>query len=320
MRGAWHLFLVLAACSPSPPGRGTPAETAVIVGVQSEPLSGAVDTLHVVTTLGGATSTDEMLRLGELPHEVRLVPPGGDASALIGVGIEGFLASAGNVPLLSRTVEASFVPGRTMLLRVLLQGRCLIGLPGGPPGAPSCVAPQTCIAGGCLDDHVGAQGLEAYVPAWVANTPDTCKPANAGPPVVQVGTGQTDYLPLAGQTIQAELGPQGGHHVWIAVRQDNLKQSGSTTTITSTQPSTGLAGPRTAFAFTFDPDEGGFCKLAGLRYQLDVDGTDYHQFLGQPLDVVVTIADPTGTTGTGVARVNIAPTILCPSGASDAGC
>jgi hypothetical protein len=134
---------------------------------------------------------------------------------------------------------------------------------------------------------------------------------------VQVGTGQTDYLPLtAGQSVQAELGPQGGHHIWIATRQENLKQAGSTTTITSVQPSTGLVGPRTAYIFTFQPDEGGFCKLAGLRYQLDQDGTDYHLFLGQPLDVTVTIADSTGATGTGVAHINIAPTILCPSGTS----
>jgi hypothetical protein len=98
------------------------------------------------------------------------------------------------------------------------------------------------------------------------------------------------------------------------VRQQNLKQSGSTTTITSVQPGTGLVGPRTSFAFTFDPDEGGFCKLAGLRYQLDVDGIDYHQFLGKPLDITVVIADQTGATGTGVAHVNIDPQILCPSG------
>jgi hypothetical protein len=89
---------------------------------------------------------------------------------------------------------------------------------------------------------------------------------------------------------------------------------GSTTTITSVQPTTGLKGPETAFVFTFNPDQGGFCKLSGLRYQLDIDGTDYHMFLGQPLDVTVAITDASGATGTGTAHVNIAPTILCPTG------
>jgi hypothetical protein len=295
-----------------------PGETVVVVGVESEPLSGAIDRIQIVTTLGATTNANQMLSVvapAALPSEVRLKAPGGDTSAPIGVQVYGFLSAAGPSPLLMRTAETSFVQGETRLLRVLLEGRCLLGLPGGPPGAPSCTAPQTCIAGRCQDDHVDPPTLEPYSSDWATNTPDICKPLNGGPPVVFVGTGQSDYLPLTdGQTIQAEQGPQGGHHVWVALRQKNVKQSGSTTTITSVQPSTGLVGPRTAFAFTFDQGEGGFCKLAGLRYQLDVDGTDYHQFLGQPLDITVTLADSARTTGTGVAHVTIAPTILCPSG------
>jgi hypothetical protein len=315
-RAARRLSLLLgmaAACSSPAPEK--PAETAVVVGLESESLIGAIDTVRVVTTLGGATNTDATFPIGALPLEVRVVPPEGRMSAPIGVHIEGYLGAAGAAPLLVRTAEATFVPGHTMLLRILLQGQCLLALPGGPPGAPACSAPQTCIAGVCQDDHVSA--LEAHSSDWAVNTPDICKPANAGAPVVQVGTGQSDYLPLSnGDTVQAEQGPQGGHHVWVAVRQQNLKQAGSTTTITSVQPSTGLAGPRTAVVFTFDPDQGGFCKLAGLRYQLDADGTDYHQFLGAPLDITVVITDAAGARGTGVAHVNVAPTILCASGLS----
>jgi hypothetical protein len=208
-----------------------------------------------------------------------------------------------------------FVPQQTELLRILIQGECLMGLPGGPPGAPPCNAPQTCIGGRCADDSVGAQGLETYSPDWPNQAPDACKPPGAGPPVIQVGQGQTDYLPFTdGQTVQLEQGPQGGHHIWIAVRQENLQQAGSTTVITSVQPSTGTQGPMMTFAFTYDPDQGGFCKLAGLRYQLDVNGQDYHQFLGQPLDVTVTVTDPAGAMGTGTAHINIASTIDCPPG------
>lgn len=312
--------LASGGCS-SRPGAPSP-ETAVVVGLQSEPLAGAVGTLHVVTTVGGAPVGDETLAPGALPHEVKLTAPAGDATAPIAVQVEGYEAAgwtprSGAPAVLVRTAETGFVPGRTMLLRVLLQGECLLGLPGGPPGAPACSAPQTCIGGRCQDDHVAPQALEPYAPDWATHAPDVCRPANAGPPVVQVGSGQTDYLPLTdGQTVQMEQGPQGGHHIWIAVRQENLEQSGSTTTITSVQPTTGLEGPETAFVFRFEPDEGGFCKLAGLRYQLDIDGTDYHQFLGQPLDVTVTVADASGAKGTATAHVQIAPTILCPSGVS----
>jgi hypothetical protein len=294
----------------------------VVIGVQEGPeLSGALGTLHVVTTLGGKTYKDETIAPSDLPHEVRVVPPGSDPSGTIDVRVDGYAQAnwtPGNaaVPILERTAEAQFVPDKTMLLRLVLQGACLLAPPGSPlPGAPTCTAPQTCLAGACQDDTVTAQALEPYSGSWAGSAPDVCKPANAGAPVVQVGTGQTDYLPLtAGQMVQAEQGPQGGHHIWIATRQENLKQAGSTTTITSVQPTTGMAGPTTSFVFTFDPDEGGFCKLAGLRYQLDQDGADYHLFLGQPLDVTVVIKDPSGAIGTGVAHINIEPTILCPSG------
>lgn len=292
----------------------------MIVGVQSDPLNGAIDTVHVVTTLRGVSSTDGTFPMSALPLTVTLNPPVADPSAPIGVRVEGYLSSISTTsPLLVRTAESAFVPGQTQLLRILLEGQCLLGLPGGPAGAPVCAAPETCISGACQSDR---QGLEPYSSGWADSTPDICKPSDAGPPVVQVGTGQSDYLPVVdGQTVQAELGPQGGHHIWIAVRQSNLKQSSSVTTITSVQPTTGLAGPKTSFVFTFNQDEGGFCKLAGLRYQLDVDPTiDYRQFLGAPLDVTVTIVDVTHAQGSGVAHLNIAPTILCPSGATDGGC
>jgi hypothetical protein len=292
----------------------------VVVGVQSEPLSGAIGTLHIVTTLGGAPNSDETLAPSALPHEIKVLPAGGDVTAGVGVEVDGYESAtwtpqSTDAPVLVRTAETTFVPDQTVLLRVMLQGDCLLGLPGGPPGAPACAAPMTCIGGACATDTVAPQGLEPYTPGWADDAPDVCKPANAGPPVVQVGTGQTDYLPLTdGETVQAEQGPQGGHHIWIAVRQQNLKQAGSTTTITSVQPGTNLAGPQMAFVFTFQSDQGSFCKLYGLRYQLDLDGTDYHLFLGQPLDVTVVIADSTGASGTGVAHINIAPTLLCPSG------
>ena len=55
-----------------------------------------------------------------------------------------------------------------------------------------------------------------------------------------------------------------------------------------------------------------FCKLYGIRYQLDNEGIDYKQFLGKPLDVTVTVTDPGGATATSTTRVQIAPTLLNP--------
>jgi hypothetical protein len=306
-------WLTAPACASDPPADG------VVVGIQSEgSLAGTIGTLDVVTTVGSSPATDEIFAPSALPHEVRLSPPSGNPSAPLAVRVEGYQSSgwtprSKEAPILVRTAETHFVQGHQTLLRIVLQGQCVLVGPGGLPLRASCAAPQTCIDGSCQADTVSAQDLEPYTTDWASNAPDVCKPANPGPPVLQVGIGQTDYLPVtAGQTVQMEQGPQGGHHVWIAVRQRNLKQSGSTTTITSVVPTTGLAGPRTSYVLTFDPDEGNFCKLYGLRYQLDVDGTDYHLFLGKPLDVTVTVEDPSGATATGIAHLNIDPQLLCP--------
>ena len=315
------LAVVIAACSSSsaPPA----ATTSLTVGVESEQLGGEVGAAHLTTTVDGNAATDETLQVlnnpGAFPHAIRLTPPSSNPSARVDVEIEGYVNPAympGNPndkAILTRLASTSFVPGMDMLLRINLQQQCLLPLPGGPPGAPICTAPQTCISGLCRDDSVATSSLEPYSDNWPTDAPDVCKPAGAGPPVVYVGTGQSDYLPLTdGQMLQAELGPQGGHHIWIAARMHNLKQSGSTTTITAVIPSTGFQAPPTGYIFTFNPDEGGFCKLYGLRFQLDAGGVDYHPFLGNPLDVTVTIKDSSGTVGTGLAHITVAPTILCP--------
>jgi hypothetical protein len=92
----------------------------------------------------------------------------------------------------------------------------------------------------------------------------------------------------------------------------NMKQVASTTKIAAVQPETGVVIPASTFAFTFDPDEGGYCKLYGLRYQLDNGGIDYTQFLGKPLDVSVKVVDALGQIATSTGHVQIAPTLLNP--------
>jgi hypothetical protein len=114
------------------------------------------------------------------------------------------------------------------------------------------------------------------------------------------------------QVVQAEAGPQGGHHIWIATRMKNMKQAGSLTKIAGLQPATGTPIPPTILAFTYAPDEGGYCKLSGIRYQLDNEGIDYKQFLGKPLDITVTLTDPAGTKATATTHIQVAPTLLNP--------
>jgi hypothetical protein len=90
----------------------------------------------------------------------------------------------------------------------------------------------------------------------------------------------------------------------------NLRQSGTVTKIHGVQPETNVAIPDTTLSYGYAPDEGGFCKLTGIRYQLDNEGIDYKQFLGKPLDLTVTLTDPSGATITQTAHVQIAQNLL----------
>ncbi len=307
------------SCKPKP-------TTSIVVGVQSDPMGGVVSALHIKITSSGNVVDDETVKP---PHGSRVGFPqpwektisgaeGGDVS----VQVDAIGDPNAKDPLFTRLASTHFVAGKSALLRVPLETRCIVypttprspdsKIPG-PLSGPKCTAPGTCIAGVCQSSAVPVGALETYSADWPTNAPDRCKPKNGGPPILQVGTGQTYYLPLQpNQTLQAEAGPQGGHHIWIATRMKNMKQAGSLTRIYGVQPDTGAKIPPTTLAFTYSPDEGDFCKLYGIRYQLDNEGVDYKPFLGKPLDVVVTVTDSSGATATQTAHVNIAPTLLNP--------
>lgn len=286
--------------------------------MQAEALGPDAKSAHVVATIGGQTVADKVIPAAQgspitfNPTEVRVDAPAAQPNARLDVKVD-VLAGEGTAPLrapvlLTRLASTAFVPNQVKLLRLRLEQRCVSAAvaPGSVAFGPTCNAPQTCIAGRCADSTVAPQDLETFGPNWPTDIPDICRPPGAGAPEIIVGQGQTDYMPLAdGEPQKLELGPQGGHHLWIAVRMKNLHQSGSRTTITGVQPDTNVAALPTAFVFTFDRDEGGYCKLFGLRYQLDNGGIDYKQFLGKPFDVTVEVEDSTGLKAKATKRVNL---------------
>jgi hypothetical protein len=318
---ALPVVLAVAAC------RRPVDPTALVVGIQSDPMGGVVSALRVVVRVAGAVVVDELVKP---PHGSRVgfpqpweksLPGAGKGASRIEVEVDAIGDPAAPAPLLKRLSSTQFFPGRVALLRVPLESRCIVYPPTprgaskvpGPLSGPTCTPPGTCISGICQSSYVPPAALEPYAKNWPSNAPDRCKPRGGGPPDLQVGTGQSYYLPLTErQLLQAEAGPQGGHHIWIATRMKNMKQAGTTTKIVGVQPGTGATIPPTTLAFTYAPDEGGYCKLFGIRYQLDNEGIDYKQFLGKPLDVTVTAIDPSGSTATGTAHVQIAPTLLNP--------
>lgn len=302
--------------------------TELVVGVQSDPMGGVVSALHVVIRVAGSVVDDETIKPPRgskvgfpQPWEKTVTAPAsGDAQVEVEIEAMGD-PTPGAAPLFRRLASTHFVPDRTELLRIPLESRCIVYPPTprgdskvpGPLSGPACTPPATCIMGICQSREVPAARLEPYVKNWPTTAPDRCKPASGGKPDLQVGTGQSYYLPLQkDQVLKAEAGPQGGHHIWIATRMKNLKQAGTTTRISGVQPGTGATIPPTTIAFTYAPDEGGYCKLYGIRYQLDNEGIDYKQFLGKPLDLVVTTTDPSGATASATAHVQIDPTLVNP--------
>jgi hypothetical protein len=73
-----------------------------------------------------------------------------------------------------------------------------------------------------------------------------------------------------------------------------------------------------AYVFTFDRDEGNYCKLWGLRFQLDSGAPDlatgYKRFLGQKVEVTVEVIDSTNAKATSTKTIQLADKLLCPDG------
>jgi hypothetical protein len=97
----------------------------------------------------------------------------------------------------------------------------------------------------------------------------------------------------------------------------NLRRSGTTTSITSSIEGDPTPVVPSSFVFTFDPDEGGYCKIWGLRYQIDAGadlGTTYKRFLGKRLVVTVELVDTTGAKASSTRTIRIDDKLLCPDG------
>lgn len=299
------LTTLAAACGKAPPD---PEKTGdVVLGIRSKLAPGiGIDSMHVVLKASGETIIDKEYSdaAGDLdfPTELRAldVPEGDTVEATI----DGVV---GGMPALRRLASTEAVAGKELLLEVELEAACLQA-PGS--SAPVCDAPATCVKGTCKDSHTPGTKLPEYDPEWFTTTVDTCKPEGAGDPIVVVGEGQADYLPMDdGALAQVEAGPQGGHHIWVAVRLKNLTQSGSITSLTGRFPELGHdVGPFNVI-FTFDPDEGGYCKIYGLRFQLDGEH-DIQELLGHTFEITATVNDKDGDVGTGKKTVKLSDDIL----------
>jgi hypothetical protein len=184
--------------------------------------------------------------------------------------------------LIRRTAAATVMSDRKILLEVSLEDECI---------DVACAEGETCVSGQCQDPLEDASRLPEYYDNWEGGeSGDRCEPG--GDPLVIIGEGQSDYHAIEnGAVLDVEAGPQGGYHVWIAVRIKNLRQSGSITSVKGVFPALDYEPPPLQVVFTFDPDEGDYCKLYGLRFRLDDADHPIESLLGETLDITVRISD-----------------------------
>jgi hypothetical protein len=304
MRTAFLLCLsVLAGCSGSKPATG-----GVVLGVSSDFRAG-IDLDRLDLTMTSPEGKMQSLTLGpdkgqtNFPLEVPLDDY--DAGTQLAMTLQGYLLP--NTFVVERKVATTVVADQRRLLRVNLQQQCRFSI-GGSMGIQPCPSGQTCVDGVCRDPFVAPDKLEPYDPGWAKYNGDICKPTAAGAPVVTVGEGQSDYKPIKDYDVaQIEAGPQGGYHVWVALRLKNLRRSGSTTTIAGDIPELGdMKLQEMKVIFSFVPDEGGYCKIYGLRYQLALGPQEMvTPMLGKKLHLSATITDKDMAVGKGERWVTL---------------
>lgn len=295
------VLLLVTGCS----GDIKPSTGTIVFGITSN-LRVGVDILrlHVVRKIDGAIESEEdFIYDGSTPLVLPMEERFENLSD--GTDVEVVLDAYGSTttPLLSRTSKTTALAGRSLLLRVDLAAACA------GSSAPMCGAEQTCSGGICVAAYTSPVMLDPYTPGWAQGQGDVCKPGD-GSPILTIGKGQADYLPSNDYDVaQIEAGPQGGHHIWVALRMKNLRQSGSITKLTGHIEELNLDISPFTVIFTFDPDEGGYCKLYGLRLQLD--GTvSVDQVLGKTLLVKAEVTDKDGDVGTAERWVKLSDTIL----------
>jgi hypothetical protein len=293
----------------------------LMVGVQAdEGLASLAQSYRLTASIGSQPAITRIVEgagvaagkpVFELP--LRGSPSRGE---LLSVLVEGFrqthqeLAALPDArPIVTRKATAPFVLGPPQLVPLRLEMGCTEGaIPN--TRVPACAGAQTCSEQRCVDGTLHAEDLQPFAPSWSDEPDDPCRTAFDGPPALTVGTGQTDYAPVADDaTVELERGPQGGHHLWIAVRTRQLRQARAMITLRAEQPGSDLAVPNTAFVFSLSQDEGSACKVYGLRYQLDNGQAPVSAFLDKPLRVTVEVTDRRGARASASKTVHIANTI-----------
>lgn len=246
----------------------------------------------VVTQAGSFSYDDGSLSLpAELPDE-----PAQDG-AEVALTVAAFRDGA-STPFVTRSAATRAAGGRTLLLLASLDEACAGAL---------CGPSTTCVEGACRDPFLAPSAVADYDPTWIASAPDACKTSSSGPPEVVIGQGESAFAPLSdGEVVPIEAGPQGGHHVWLALRVNGLRQMGSLLTLKGRFPELAREVPLFTSRVTLRKAGNDQCEIFGVRFQVD-QGISVDAVRGRAIDIDVMLEDPNGGIAKATKRVTIAP-------------
>ncbi|WP_433933124.1 hypothetical protein AB3662_02845 [Sorangium cellulosum] len=276
------------------------ADALVVVGLTTDMAVGfEIDRVERTTQVDGVITRVESLSYGRgelsLPAELAVEPAHDGAE--VEVSVAAFRDGEGS-PVVTRTAATRAVSGRAMFLPVSLDAAC---------SAISCAAGATCAAGACVDPFVEPSTLADHDPAWIASANDACKTPSSGDPAVVIGQGERAFAPLEhGDVVTIEPGPQGGHHVWLALRVTGLRQMGSRLTVGGRYPDLAFELPSFTSLVTLRRAGDAGCEIYGVRFQVD-RGLPVDSVRGRTLDAEIVLEDPNGDVATAAQRIVIAP-------------
>jgi hypothetical protein len=245
---------------------GTPAAPGapLVIGVScDQALEPLVAQLSVQATLPGGVVAEQLWSIADgapaFPREVQLPSEVLQQSLTVTV----VARDAEGLALVARHARTVVAPGPTRLLRVRLNDECLESSEEPDVSCPGA----TCVAGFCEDPYVSPSDLEPYAPGWYEPRADACAPRPDGSPTVEIGRDGEPFVPLqSGSSLVPNLGPQGGSHVWIAVRMQNLHDD-AITKLRGDFPESGVAGSVQTTPTAYQPVNGA-CELQHVRYVL----------------------------------------------------
>jgi hypothetical protein len=273
-------------------------EGGVMVGIMSDMDPSYVPLLHIVKRVNGKVTGDEELSYPTFPFEVPFL------DLVAGDAVEIQLDAPGDpisgLPPFTQLARTTVVASKILLLRAPISSYCY----------SPCDPPGTCYLGECRDLQTPPEMLEEYYKDWANYS--YCKPKGAGAPELALSAGSRSFVPTSdGQVVDLVAGPQGGHHLWLALRAKNLRHH-SQITLTGH-----LSGPdidifpQMSTAVFVDYPSLGLCEATNLRLIVDHD-VDYQQFLGQELQIDIHIEDEDGAMADESTVVNVSNNVVSP--------